>query len=309
VRRVVAILLALAARAHAEPTADELAAEARALAKAGDFIGAAAKFRAAYHTDRRSEFLCDVGVAYHKAKEWPRAYLFLSRCLEHGAGLDAAFLDTVRAAVGATEGVLRAGDYTPFEITVEPDGASISVHDFAENENFIGSHLVWLPFGRHEIWVDADGYVFQHVIADAQGHDVVKLAVHLERLKQEGIFIPAGTPRTHPDDRPSPPVPRSKLPPIIATAATGAAVAIAVVGLVEASHASTRAGFALTPDAYQQSLADVDHWNHVMAAAGVVAVVGAAASTYLWIRAGSHGSHVDVEARADGATLIVRGSF
>ncbi|MEO7097427.1 MAG: hypothetical protein ABI175_29470, partial [Polyangiales bacterium] len=47
--------------------------EAERLGKAGDVLGAAAQFRAAFAADPRADLLCNVGVAYFKAKtEMPR---------------------------------------------------------------------------------------------------------------------------------------------------------------------------------------------------------------------------------------------
>src|SRR5215470_17873339 len=99
-RAVIVIATLIAVDARADPrTADQAAAEADARARAKDYLGAAAKFREAYAADPRPDLICNVGVAYHKAQELPRAQLFLSRCLERGSALDSAFIDVVRATL------------------------------------------------------------------------------------------------------------------------------------------------------------------------------------------------------------------
>jgi len=69
-----AIIAVLAARATADPaTAEQRAAEAKDRATHGDLPGAAAKFREAYAADPRPDLICNVGIAYYKAKDLPRA--------------------------------------------------------------------------------------------------------------------------------------------------------------------------------------------------------------------------------------------
>src|SRR5688572_14838155 len=50
------------------------AAEARA--RAGDYAGAIVLFKQAFALDGRAEYACNVGVAYYKARDLPRAQLF-----------------------------------------------------------------------------------------------------------------------------------------------------------------------------------------------------------------------------------------
>ena len=233
------VALLLAGAAHADPAAaDRAAAAADALAKAGDFLGAAAKYRIAYGEDGRADLLCNVGVAYHKAKELPRAHLFLSRCLEHGASLDARFVDQVRGVVAATEAALRVGPYTPVDIAVEPAGATIAFAEFAADETLVGSHLVWLPSKAHQITVRAEGYLEQTVPLDATGHGVKKLEVKLEHVPAPVVpVVPVAPIVPHPPP-PAPPAGPSKLPAIAVTVVT---VAAAVVGGIAFAKGHARA--------------------------------------------------------------------
>ena len=293
-------------RALADPAgADRASAEAETHAKAGDFVGAAAKFREAYAEDARPEFLCNVGVAYHKAKELPRAHLFLSRCLEHGASLDTRFVDQVRGVVAATEVTLRTGPFTPVDITVEPAGATVAFAEFAPDETVIGSHLVWLPSKAHRVTVRAEGYVEQTVPLEARGHDVIKLGVVL-------VHVPAPPPPPPHEEPPPPPPPAarpSKLPAIAASIVTVGAAVVGGIAFANGHSRAQAAAFALTPATYQDDVASVDRWNQLMAVSGIVAVIGAGASAYLWYRAEASQPHVGVEAFAGGGSIFVRGAF
>src|ERR1044071_3461043 len=151
------LVAAPSARADTQ-TANRAAAEADALLRAKDFRGAAAKFREAYAADPRPDFMCNVGVAYHKAQELPRAQLFLSRCLERGSALDGSFIDVVRATMSRLEASLKAGKFTPVDVVVDPRFASVAVDAFAADETFEGGRTVWLGFGTYHVTVRADGY-------------------------------------------------------------------------------------------------------------------------------------------------------
>src|SRR6185436_20471106 len=156
---LIATILVAAATARADPqVADRAAAEADALARAKDFRGAAAKFREAYAADPRPDFMCNIGVAYHKAQELPRAQLFLSRCLERGSALDGKFIDVVRATLARLEVTLKAGNYTPVDVVVEPRFATVAIDAFAPDETFDGGRTVWLSFGAYQVTARAEGY-------------------------------------------------------------------------------------------------------------------------------------------------------
>src|ERR1700704_4949178 len=118
---VIAMLIAAGTESRADPaTADKAAAEADVRVLAKDFLGAAAKFREAYAADPRPGLICNVGVAYNKAQELPRAQLYLGRCLERGSALPGPFIDGVRATLAKIEAALKVGNYTPIDIVVEP---------------------------------------------------------------------------------------------------------------------------------------------------------------------------------------------
>ena len=183
---LIGTILVAAATARADPqAADRVAAEAEALARAKDFRGAAAKFREAYAADPRPDFMCNVGVAYHKAQELPRAQLFLSRCLERGSALDGKFIDLVRAALAKLEASLKAGSYTPVDVVVEPRFATVSIDAFAPDETFDGGRTIWLAFASYRVTVRADGYQPRTVEVTAKDRAMLPLRIALERRSRE----------------------------------------------------------------------------------------------------------------------------
>src|SRR5262245_8231343 len=114
---VVCWLVAISGVASADPTSAEQAKrEAEALAAQSNFVGAAAKYREAYAADPRAEYMCNIGVAYYKAKDLPRAERYLDQCLVIGKSLDAAFLDNVAKVERAVVDQLKKGDFTPIDL-------------------------------------------------------------------------------------------------------------------------------------------------------------------------------------------------
>ncbi len=140
-----------------------LADEAGAKAKAGDFAAAAALFRRAYARDPRVEYLCNVGVAHHRAADLPRAEQSLSECLARGAAIDAAFLDAAGKALADVRARLRRGRFAPLEIVVSPRDAEVEVSAFAPDPPLIGPRTVWVPVGATTLTVRAAGHVSKTV--------------------------------------------------------------------------------------------------------------------------------------------------
>src|SRR5688500_4665223 len=101
------VLCALVAVARVASADDDpaltAARAAEQLGKAGNFVGAAAKFREAYKLDPRPQFLCNVGVAYFNAKDHPRAQLYLGECLQRANALDATLVKRLRTLVTSAE--------------------------------------------------------------------------------------------------------------------------------------------------------------------------------------------------------------
>ena len=70
-----AVLSVAPVQALADPAGAERAvAEAEAMAERGDLVGAAVRYRDAFRKHPRPDLMCNVGVAYYKAKDLPRAH-------------------------------------------------------------------------------------------------------------------------------------------------------------------------------------------------------------------------------------------
>jgi len=325
-RLAIASVLGASALAFAQPTSDP-GAEADALAKKGDFVGAAGKFKLAYARDPKPATICNVGVAYYKAKQLARAQLFLNRCLERGTALQQTFVDQVRTVLTSIEQTLRAGDFTPVDITVEPGGASVSVVEYGDDEAFIGARVLWLPFGPHKLTARLDGYVEQTVEIDATGHDVKPIKISL-------VKVPDQTPETGSGSAtstgsasnagsgsgsattidhagfttvPAAEVPRpSPVPAIAATSFAAIGVAMVIVGYKKAHDRAEYAQFAVSPEVFERDKDAIKTWNTVIVTGFGVGVVGAAAAGYLWsrfLRAPSP-SHVEVEPATGGGVVM-----
>lgn len=288
----------LGGRSDADPASSANAAkQAEAFALAGDFLNAAAKYRAAYAADPKPELICNVGVAYYKAKDLSRAQFYLSRCLERGtATLDAGFTVSVRAVMGSVENSLRTGDFTPVDIVVEPKGAAVAISGFGGDEGFVGSRVIWLPFGTHKITASYEGYQALTVEVEARTHTTTAAPLTLAK----GASVPIERPRpTHVVDGPA----RSKLPALAVTAGSVAAIVVAGLAYHVGHQRAGLARFALTPAVYADDRKAVDDWNRMMAISGALAIAGASVSGLLWYRAFHTESRVELDASASQATL------
>jgi hypothetical protein len=309
----IAVVAALARLVHADGNeADRLAGDAEALAKKNDFVGAAGKFKAAFAADPRPALICNVGVAYYKAKELARAHLFLNRCLERGTALDAKFVDNVRAVLKAVETSLRSGEFTPLDIVVEPASTTVVVQAFGDDEAFIGSRVVWLTSGKQTLVGRAEGYSDRIVEVDAKGHDLQPVRVALERKPVDTGTQTTTTTTGTTGIRTAPPPPppqtetryktRSKVPAIAGTVVTVTALAFTIVAYGNAHDSAERSEFALTQSAYDADVRAVEKWNTIMGASATLSVIGAGLTGYLWSRAFTS-ERVEVQPTSGGIAL------
>lgn len=315
------------ADAPADPVAGgrELAKAAEAKAKAGDFLGAAASYHAAFRADPRPEYVCNVGVAYYKAPALPQAQFFLTECVLQGSALAPTFLDSLRKVQAAIEAKLRDGNFTPVSVAPEPASATVAVASWAADETFVGARTIWLPWGAQTLTVSADGYVQQTVTPTLAGHDVTSLRVTLARPVAPPPIDVGGSPPVDP----SPPAPvdagprggdalpavaarPSRRPAIIATVATGA-VGLGALGayLVALDHATDARA---TPDgvAHEDLAEAARRWRGVAVAGAALAAAGAGVSAYLWYRSrptAEARTTVGVAPSSTGATAFVAGTF
>jgi hypothetical protein len=307
-----AVALVTPGVAQGEPDpgqADALAAEAQALAAGGDFLGAAGKYRDAHAADPRPDLLCNVGVAFHKARDLPRAQLYLGQCLTRGGSLDPGFLASVRAVFAAVEDQLRAGEFAPVDVTPEPAGAAFTVDAFGVGDALGGARRVWLPFGHHALHVTAAGYLPFDIEFDVATRDRRALRPRLLRAPVEIVPPPPPdpTPPAAPPRRPARP---SARPAWIASGATLAVgVAAGVLYLRARSWADDAGAPELQPDQYRDRVDLARAYQHASWVAAGLAGVGAVASGYLWRRALRAPATVDVAPTAGGVALSVATTF
>jgi len=296
------LVLAIARPAIADrAAADKLADDANALASQGKLAEAAAEFRAAYAEDPRPKLLCNVGVAYYKANDLPRAAFHLERCRAVGGQLDAAFLDNVDQVLAAVRRVLAAGEFTPVTILTDPATASATFDHGPIDEPIIGQQTVWLPFGTYRLHVHEDGYVDRDEPVHAADHTAITTRVTLER--PQPIKPPVHAERIAPPSTPPPAPGPSKIPAIAATAGTVVVGVLAGLAYFHASDLNDQAGKTQDYSTYRDLRASTLGYKHLAWLGGGFAAAGAVASTLLWYRG------VHVEAAPDRAVVVLARTF
>lgn len=300
-----ALLAALPAAADDADVALALAEQGEAAAAGGDLPGAVGLFKRALALDPRPEYQCNVGVAYYKAGDLPRAQLFLSLCLARGSHLDATFLGGVRGVLVAVEDTMRAGAFTPIDVVVTPASAQFTISAFADDEIVVGSRLVWLPEGEHRVTVSHSGHEAQTVAVTAAGHDPVRVPVVLSEVVEI-----------------EPPPPPVRGPEVVVdrragwrTAAwTGTAVTVVIAALtgvqyVRATDAADAAG--LLPSGVERDAAvrDADRQTTLLYAGYGVTAACALITGVLWWQSMPRQRQVMVTADGDGAAVWLGGTF
>jgi hypothetical protein len=289
------VVTAIVAGDAAADSDAELTKHADELASAGQFEDAAAAYLDAYAIVPNPALICNAGVAYFKAKQLPRAHVYLSECALHGVTLDAHFISVVRANLGEIEASLRAGDFTPVDVRVEPKGSLVAAEDFALH-GAIAPRVIWMAFGDHVLTVTADGYVERRIPITARGKDTLPVQVKLEPVPAVSRVVYRAEP-----------APKIRLVwPVVSTAATVAFGGLIILAHAEAASAAKRAGFALNNGTFADDSNTVNAWNQVLGFAVGGAIAGAAASVFLWRR---HLVRVDVEAKPGVAMVELGGVF
>lgn len=306
----VAALLALAPVAHADTAGGEKAsAEAEQLAKAGAFTEAAGRFREAYRLDPLPKYLCNVGVAYQKAKQLAKAHLYLTECLRTGVNLDVAFLAKVGEVVAAVETTLRDSGFVAVEIAVAPDTATLELETFDRDEKFVGSRTLWMTLGRHTATVSAEGYATQRVEIDATtSTGRIEIA-----LVPGGAAMPAPTPTPITMPAPTPgdgSRPSHRVLPLV-VASSALVLAGGAIGFELAGRSKYDESKTLEDNAAQEAAYDAANTRHYVAQAlAAGAIVGAGVAVYLFLRPRSEsGVTVSPAASASSAGLVLSGRF
>ncbi len=342
------LLALLAVPADANPgAADEATADAQARAAKGDYLGAAAKYREAFGAEPRPELLCNVGVAYYKAKDLPRAQRYLEQCVSIGTSLDAGFIANVKKVVAAVNAMLARGNFTPVDLLVQPPSATTSVEGGVPfDEPILGSRRVWFPYGTYHLVVHAEGHVDRTLEIEAKDHAAVSMRVALERAPiatsstseteaagsgsetdatgsasetgaataDSGSSVEAGSADSGSAagslvaaPTPAPSRP-SIVPPIVATAVSGGIGAVAVGYWLAARDRADQAGSESDHDAYDALVSDTRRYQHRSWIFGGIAGAGAIASAVLWYRYAS-APRVEIQASGAGAGVAISGRW
>jgi hypothetical protein len=328
-------VIGFAAAAHALATADSGNAADRAVAEAqtraanNDFVGAAAKYREAFKADPRPDLMCNVGVAYYKAKDLPRAQRYLHQCIAIGTSLDRAFIDKVKSVLAAVESTLAKGNFTPVELLVQPPTATTTVEgSLVFDEPIVGSLRVWFPYGTYKLTVHAEGHVDAVIPIDAKDHASVPARVALAIAPAPP---PIETGSAQPDrgsadvgagsgsaslavvvvapPPPPPPVGKpSKLGPIIATAAAGVLAGVAAGYYIAALDAADEAEEAETQLEHDE-LENTTYFRERIAwMVGAGAIGVGILSGVLWYRYAS-APRVEVQASGAGGVVTLSGRW
>ncbi|HEY5945967.1 MAG TPA: hypothetical protein VIV40_10780 [Kofleriaceae bacterium] len=331
---VVIFLAAIAVHAFADSTASKRAEdEAKTRVANNDFVGAAAKYREAFRAEPRPELMCNVGVAYYKAKDLPRAQRYLDQCLSIGTSLERTFITQLKNALAAVDSALSKGDFTPVDLLVQPPNATTTVDGGTVfDEPILGSRRVWFPFGKYRLTVHAEGHVDRVVEIDAKDRTQVPVRVALEDAPvqtdvgagsgsgsagsaqgsaQGSADTGAGSGSAVVVVPPPPPPPvahRSVLAPVIATGASIALGGVALGFFLAARSSANQAGDATDQTRYDELKQQAFDRQHMSWLFGGIAGAGAIVSGVLWYRYAS-APHVEVQASGSGGGVAISGRW
>lgn len=112
-----------------------------------------------------------------------------------------------------------------------------------------------------------------------------------------------------PTQLPRPDVEPSVVPALVSTGITAGAVVVAVITHGKAADRADLARFALTQEAYDADRHAISQWSSVSGVSIGVAAAGAAVSGYLFYRAFSTRSHVEVDATSHGGAIAISGRW
>lgn len=317
------IALAAAPRgAAADPaSAERFERDAEGLAASGDFLAAASKYREAFREHPRPDLICNVGVAYYKAKDLPRAHRYLDQCVMTGGSLDREFIANVKKVLAAVEQKLTTGAFKPLNFIIQPSSATTTFASGIHDESLVGSRQVFVPYGRYQVTIHAEGYRDRVIEIVADNSQPAELSVKLEpALVEPTPPAPSPAPAPPPPEKPLPEAPppapaaqRSLVAPIVASAATGAFGGLALGyyisarGAAEDATAAGRDGLSL--DLYNTYADRADTRERIAWIAAGAAGVTAVVAGIFWYRAMKTPSRVEVTATHESAAVSILGRW
>ena len=281
----------------------------------GDYIGAAGRVSCGVCArPARAELICNVGVAYQKAHELPRAQRFLAECIRRGTALDEKFMAAVHTAVAAIDGDLRTGSFTAVNIVVEPEGASVTLSDFGDAERLVGSQLVWLPFGSHELVAKLDGYRTETRTIAIPDKTTVEVTLHrtrecfrraaaVDHVDAAADPRPGGAPRSRESS--------ARRSTVGAFSITGVARVLATIGTyLVARHDIDGVDTTGMRSTYDSESATANHWTTAYEVTAIATGVAAIVTGYLWYATRTPPTvELGIAPTPGGATTMLTGRF
>lgn len=296
-------------RSDADPaTAEALEREAQSRAASGDLTGAASKFREAHREHPRPDLICNVGVAYYKAQDLPRAHRYLDQCVATGGSLDREFITNVKTVLTAVEDTLTNADFKPLNFIIQPASATVTFASGPHDEALVGSRQVWVPFGKYQVTIHSEGFTDQVLEIDANTRTRGDFSVKLEPAVAQPP-IDTSKPEPLPPGPERPPEGRSYVAPIIASAAAGAFGGLALGFYISARSNARKANDTLDLSIYNESSDTAKSRQTIALVAVGVASVSAVVAGFLWYRAATSKTRVEVSATSSSASLSLVGRF
>jgi hypothetical protein len=265
--------------------------------------------------------MCNVGVAYYKAKDLPRAQRYLDQCLSIGTSLERGFIDNVKKVLTAVESTLAGGSFTPVDLLVQPPSATTTVEGAVVfDEPILGSRRVWFPFGTYKLTIHAEGHVDRVLEIEAKDRTAIPARVALQpapAVDTDSAQAPepdAGSGSGSAIVEAPPPAPitpapkRSVIAPVVATGASVVLGAAALGFYVTALDNADRAGKTSDRTEYNKLVDDARDNQKLSWVFAGAAGAGAVISGILWYRYAS-APRVEVQASGSGGAITLGGRF
>jgi hypothetical protein len=322
----VLVLICAHGAAFADPAADagRLAKEGEALARAGKYAEAVARFRAADAAAPRAVHDCLIALAFRRAGAWGAAELHAQRCHERATAADPEPTWGAKLRSELASQVLAAG-LAPLTVEVAPEAARaaavVSVSTFGP-ETF-APRTIFVPVGAAvTLAVEAEGFVAvrRQVTVEAGGatEQVVMTAADTGTETETGTATETetatatatGTETAAATETATAAVPATgsaaprRLLPWIALGVAGAGLATGATFHVLAVGTAGDLDDATTGAAWDRHEGDFDRQRAIAIAGYGVAALAGGVAAYGFLRGGS-GVTVAAQPREGGAILGV----
>jgi hypothetical protein len=252
--------------------------EAKKRAAARDYLGAAGLYREAYRRSPESEYLCNVGVAYYRANDFPRASLYLERCLAASGDLPESFVKRVLAALSTVRRELERGPYMQVRLLTKQDFVRVTVEGFDEHDAIDAPATVWVLRGDRKVVARAPGYREATLMA-RQARGTVEVRIELEPIVARRATPPVALWTPESDAKP-----RRRVLPWVTSGATVVVAAGAAWSWGQARYHANAAKNELTREGFDAEIRAGKRWQKISWVGGGVAAIGVVGSAILFMR-------------------------